>query len=184
MGTKYFSPSIFRPQGSSVPLKILLADDSMTAQKMGKEILTTTGYEVIAVSDGAGAAKKLAGERDIIILAVFMPGYTGLELCEKIRASMDLAKTPGLLTVGKMEPYRAEDGQKVKADGVIVKPFEATDLLAAVQKLAEKIKENAKPKKSGAYEKTMIFKSPQVIEEFKDDSGDWRTQADHAAEAT
>lgn len=167
-----------------MPLKILLADDSMTAQKMGKEILTTAGYEVIAVSNGAVAAKKLAEKPDIIILDVFMPGYTGLELCEKIRASMDLAKTPVLLTVGKMEPYRAEDGQKVKADGVIVKPFEATDLLAAVQKLAEKIKEDAKPKKSGAYEKTMIFKAPQVIEEFKDDSGDWRTHADHAAEAS
>jgi len=82
-----------------VPLKILLADDSMTAQKMGKEILTTAGYEVIAVSNGAVAAKKLAEKPDIIILDVFMPGYTGLELCEKIRASMDLAKTPVLLTV-------------------------------------------------------------------------------------
>src|SRR5437763_2208861 len=178
MGTKYFSPSIFRPEGSGVPLKILLADDSMTAQKMGKEILTTAGYEVIAVSNGAVAAKKLAEKPDIVILDVFMPGYTGLELCEKIRASMDLAKTPVLLTVGKMEPYKAEDGQKVKADGVIVKPFEATDLLAAVQKLAEKIKEDAKPKQSGAYEKTMIFKAPQVIEEFKDESyAEWKSDA-------
>src|SRR5438067_4813999 len=150
----------------------------MTAQKMGKEILTTAGYEVIAVSNGAVAAKKLADKPDIIILDVFMPGYSGLELCEKIRASMDLAKTPVLLTVGKMEPYKAEDGQKVKADGVIVKPFEATDLLAAVQKLAEKIKEDAKPKKSGAYEKTMIFKAPQVIEEFKDESyAEWKSDA-------
>jgi CheY-like chemotaxis protein len=167
-----------------VPLKILLADDSMTAQKMGKEILTTAGYEVIAVSNGAVAAKKLAEKPDIIILDVFMPGYTGLELCEKIRASMDLAKTPVLLTVGKMEPFRPEEGQKVKADGVIVKPFEASDLLAAVQKLAEKIREDAKPKKSGAYEKTMIFKAPQVIDEVKEDSGDWRTQAEHAGEAS
>src|SRR5437588_4733624 len=177
-------PERFPTEGPTVPLKILLADDSMTAQKMGKEILTTAGYEVTAVSNGAVAAKKLVDKPDIIVIDVFMPGYSGLKLCEKIRASMDLAKTPVLLTVGKMEPYKAEDGQKVKADGVIVKPFEATDLLAAVQKLAEKIKEDAKPKKSGAYEKTMIFKAPQVIEEFKDDSGDWRSQAEHAAEAT
>jgi DNA-binding response OmpR family regulator len=38
-----------------------------------------------------------------------------------------------------MEPYRAEDGAKVRADGVIVKPFEATDLLAVVKKMAEKV---------------------------------------------
>ena len=153
-----------------MPLKILLADDSMTAQKMGKEILTAAGYEVIAVSNGAVAAKKLADKPDIIILDIFMPGYSGLELCEKIRASMDLAKTPVLLTVGKMEPFRPEEVQRVKADGIIIKPFEATDLLAAVQKLAEKITAAAKPKAtSGAYEKTMIFKAPQVIDEFKDD---------------
>ena len=82
-----------------MPLTILLADDSMTAQKMGKEILVSAGYEVIAVSNGAAAAKKLADKPDIIILDVFMPGYTGLEICEKVRASMEISKTPVILTV-------------------------------------------------------------------------------------
>ena len=120
-------------------LKVLLADDSMTAQNMGKKILAESGYDVTTVSNGAAAVKKIAEVKpDVVILDIYMPGYTGLEVCERVRANMDTANLPVLLTVGKMEPYRAEDGAKVRADGVIVKPFEATDLLAVVKKMAEK----------------------------------------------
>ena len=67
-------------------LKILLADDSMTAQNMGKKILVDAGYEVIAVSNGAAAIKKIAEHKpDIIILDIYMPGYTGLEVCERVK---------------------------------------------------------------------------------------------------
>ncbi len=121
-------------------LRILFADDSMTAQNMGKKILSEAGYEVVAVSNGAAAVKKIAEQKpDIIILDVYMPGYSGLEVCEKVRKSIDTIKTPVLLTVGKMEPYKPEDANRVKADGVIIKPFEASDLLAIVKKFEERI---------------------------------------------
>jgi CheY-like chemotaxis protein len=124
----------------NVSLRILFADDSVTAQNMGKKILTEAGYEVVAVSNGAAAVKKIAEQKpDIIILDVYMPGYSGLEVCEKVRGSMETMKTPVLLTVGKLEPYKPEDANRVKADGVIVKPFEASDLLAIVKKFEERI---------------------------------------------
>jgi CheY-like chemotaxis protein len=123
-----------------VSLRILFADDSMTAQNMGKKILTEAGYDVVAVSNGAAAVKKIAEQKpDIIILDVYMPGYSGLEVCEKVRGSLDTMKTPVLLTVGKMEPYKPEDANRVKADGVIIKPFEASDLLAIIKKFEERI---------------------------------------------
>lgn len=163
-----------------MPIKILLADDSMTAQKMGKDILTAAGYEVTAVSNGAAASKKLNDKFDVIILDINMPGYTGLEICEKVRASMEIAKTPVLLTSGKMEHYEPADIQRVKADGVIIKPFEATDLIAVVQKLVEKASAVPAPPPKPAtreYEKTMIFTAPQ-IQEFKDQSyAEWKTEA-------
>lgn len=121
----------------TVALRILFADDSMTAQNMGKKILTDAGYEVIAVSNGAAALKKINELKpQIVVLDVYMPGYNGLEVCEKLRTSQETAKIPVLLTVGKMEPYKPEDGERVKADGIIVKPFEASDLLAAIEKLS------------------------------------------------
>ena len=54
-------------------------------------------------------------------------------------------KTPVLLTVGKMEPYKPEDANRVKADGVIIKPFEASDLLAIIKKFEERIGQTPVP---------------------------------------
>lgn len=121
-------------------LKILLADDSMTAQNMGKKILVDAGYEVVAVSNGAAAIKKISSERpDIAILDEYMPGYTGSEVCERVKASAETSKIPVLLTVGKMEPFDQAKANKVRADGVMIKPFEASDLIAAVQSIAQKL---------------------------------------------
>src|SRR6201999_3504161 len=118
-------------RGSFVPLKILLADDSMTAQNMGKKIRVDAGYEVIAVSNGAAALKRIASERpDIAILDEYMPGYYGSEVCERVKASSETAKMPVLLTVGKMEAFDHEKAGKVHADGIMIKPFEASDLIA------------------------------------------------------
>jgi CheY-like chemotaxis protein len=118
-------------------LKILLADDSMTAQNMGKKILSDAGYDVVSVSNGAAAVKKIAEiNPSLCILDIYMPGYTGLEVCDKVKSSPATARMPVLLTVGKMEPYKPEEGARVRADGVIVKPFEASELLRAVQRFS------------------------------------------------
>src|SRR4051812_27578756 len=110
----------------------------MTAQNMGKKILTEAGYDIIAVSNGAAALKKIAELKpDIAILDVFMPGYTGPEVCERIKNVHETSKIPVLLTVGKMEmtAFKPEETNRMKADGLIIKPFEATDLIALIQKL-------------------------------------------------
>ncbi len=117
-------------------LTILLADNSMAVQNLGKKILSEAGYEVVTVSNGVAAGKKIAElHPDIALLDVYMAGYTGVEVCEKTKAAPETARIPVLLTVGKIEPFRAEDGIKVKADGVITKPFEANDLIAVVGRL-------------------------------------------------
>lgn len=143
-------------------LKLLLADDSMTAQNMGKKILAEAGYDVVTVSNGAAAVKKIAELKpDLIILDVYMPGYTGLEVCERVKGAQETSKTPVLLTVGKMEPFKAEDGNRVRADGVIVKPFEASDLLAAVQKMASRVVVAPPPEEeTPEYERTVKMSVP------------------------
>lgn len=163
-------------------LKILFADDSMTAQNMGKKILTDAGYEVIAVSNGAAAAKKLLEHQpDVAILDVHMPGYSGFEVCAKIRAVPAIAKMPVLLTVGKMEPYSVEEGARVKADGVIIKPFEASVLLATVRNLCERAQANRAGQEE--FEATMRIEPPK-FEEFKDDSyNTWKSETQDAEAA-
>ena len=116
--------------------KVLLADDSVPAQNMGKKILIEAGYDVLTVSNGLEALRKIADVMpDIAILDIFMPGYTGLEICERLRAKPATAELPVILTVGKLEPYRPEDGEHVGSNAVIVKPFAAAELIAAVRSL-------------------------------------------------
>jgi DNA-binding response OmpR family regulator len=117
-------------------LKILLADDDMTAQTIGRKILAAIGYDVVTASNGVDAIKKIAEVHpDIVLLDVYMAGYSGVELCKKLKATAEWAKIPILLTVGKLEPFSAEQGIEVKADGLIVKPFDVENLITAVEKL-------------------------------------------------
>ena len=119
---------------------VLLADDSVTAQNMGRRILMDAGYEVVTVNNGSAALKKIHEHRpDLIVLDVYMPGYGGLEVCQRLKESPDTARIPVLLSVGKMEPFKADEAKRVRADGHIVKPFEASELLAALAKLEDRI---------------------------------------------
>ena len=129
--------------------KILLADDSVTAQNMGRKILADAGYEVITVNNGSAALKKINEQKpDLIVLDVYMPGYSGLEVCQRLKDVGETSSIPILLTVGKLEPFKPEEVRRVRADGFIVKPFEASELLSALSKLEDRIvprSESAKP---------------------------------------
>ena len=68
-----------------------------------------------------------------------MPGYGGLEVCQRIKEAPETARIPVLLTVGKLEPFKPDEARRVGADAFIIKPFEATELLTALTKLEDKI---------------------------------------------
>jgi len=129
---------------------VLLADDSVTAQNMGRRILMDAGYEVITVNNGSAALKKIhENPPDLIVLDVYMPGYGGLEVCQRLKESGETMKIPVLLTVGKMEPFKTDEAKRVRADAHIVKPFEAGELLAALTKLEDRIVPQSGTRKRG-----------------------------------
>ena len=118
--------------------KILLADDSVTAQNMGRKILTDAGYDVVTVNNGSAALKRIAESTpDLIILDVYMPGYSGLEVCQRLKEAEETAHIPILLSVGKLEPFKPQEARRVRADSHIVKPFEASQLLTAIARLED-----------------------------------------------
>jgi two-component system, chemotaxis family, chemotaxis protein CheY len=132
--------------------KILLADDSVTAQNMGRKILADAGYEVITVNNGSAALKKINEQKpDLIVLDVYMPGYSGLEVCQRLKEVGETSRIPILLTVGKLEPFKPEEVKRVRADGFIVKPFEASELLSALSKLEDRIVPRSEPSKPGRF---------------------------------
>jgi len=118
--------------------KILLADDSVTAQNMGRKILADAGYDVSTVNNGSAALKRVADFKpDLIVLDVYMPGYSGLEVCQRLKDSDETRHIPVLLSVGKLEPFKPEEARRVGADAHIVKPFEASELLTAITRLED-----------------------------------------------
>jgi CheY-like chemotaxis protein len=132
--------------------KILLADDSVTAQNMGRKILADAGYEVITVNNGSAALKKIAEVKpDLIVLDVYMPGYSGLEVCQRVKEAGETSRIPILLTVGKLEPFKPEEAKRVRAEGFIVKPFEASELLSALAKLEDKMVPRSESSKPGRF---------------------------------
>ena len=158
--------------------RILLADDSVTAQNMGRRILTDAGYEVITVNNGSAALKKIAEQKpDLIILDVYMPGYGGLEVCSRLKENRETSRIPVLLTVGKLEPFKAEEARRVRADAFVVKPFEASELLTALTRLEDKIVPGPEPHKPGRFAKAAAAleqeASPQ-IETFGDNDAGWK----------
>ncbi len=163
-----------------MPRKILLADDSVTAQNMGRRILSEAGYEVVTVNNGPAALKKLAEQKpDLVILDIYMPGYGGMEVCQKIKENPETSSLPVLLTVGKLEPFKADEARRVRADAHLVKPFEATELLAALIKLEDKIvprdggRAPAKAAKGKAANQTA---APAKDKKFGDTESGWKSR--------
>src|SRR5579863_2657064 len=125
--------------------RILLADDSPHAQRMGERILRDEGHEVITVSDGLVAMLRLKDARpDLIIADISMPEVSGYEVCEYVKNN---GGEPVFLTAGAVESVDDAEVARVRADGVLKKPFEASLLLEAVGRFAEATK---RPPAAGA----------------------------------
>jgi len=133
--------------------RILLADDSVTAQNMGRKILADAGYDVVTVNNGSAALKRIAELKpDLIVLDVYMPGYSGLEVCQRLKDAAETAHVPVLLTVGKLEPFKADEARRVRADAHIVKPFEASELLSAITRLEDRMVAQPSPQSDATAE--------------------------------
>lgn len=118
--------------------KILLADDSITIQKVVNLTFSDEGIDVVTVGNGELAINKLADVRpDIVLADVWMPGRDGYELCEYVKTHPEYKHLPVLLLVGAFEPFDKTRAAAVKADGHLTKPFESRALVATVKKLLE-----------------------------------------------
>lgn len=119
--------------------KILLADDSITIQKVIMITLASEDYELIIVGDGDSAVSKARELKpDLVLADVAMPGKNGYEVCTAIKNDDALKNTPVLLLAGTFEPLNREEAAKAGADDSIVKPFESQELIDKVRDLIKK----------------------------------------------
>lgn len=116
---------------------ILLADDSLTIQKVVELTFQDTDYSVIAVSSGDKLLEQLPQcNPDIVICDVIMPGRDGYEICQEIKSSPNSLHLPVILLTGTFEPFDRDRALAVGCSEIITKPFEARKLVEAVERLA------------------------------------------------
>jgi CheY-like chemotaxis protein len=138
IGFKNNSPSRFFDQGAHFSVskpKLLLADDSLTIQKVVNLTFADEGIDVITVGDGDTALREIAqAPPDIVLADVHMPGPSGYEICSLMRGIEETANIPVMLLVGSFEQFDPAEADRVGANGYVTKPFQS------IRQLVEQVK--------------------------------------------
>jgi CheY-like chemotaxis protein len=112
-----------------------VADDNSNIQKMVALALKDEGIDVVAVGNGEAAMRKIPDLRpDLVLADIFMPVRNGYEVCEFVKSDSRYMNTPVVLLVGAFDPLDEQETQRVRADGVLKKPFVPPDPLVNMVK--------------------------------------------------
>ena len=123
---------------------ILLADDSVTIQKVIELTFMDEDYEVASAGNGEEALERLEElTPDVVIADVHMPGASGFDVAR--RSKQLHPDTPVLLLVGTFEPFDEADFEACGADSYLKKPFDSQELLQRVGSLLESAPRAAAP---------------------------------------
>jgi CheY-like chemotaxis protein len=118
--------------------RILLADDSPHAQRMGERILREEGFEVVSLTDGNAAMLRLADvDPDLILADVFLPGKSGMELCRHVKSEPRFKHVRVVLTAGLLEPFDEDEARRAGCDAILKKPFEASKVVSTIEPLVK-----------------------------------------------
>ncbi|HEX7126377.1 MAG TPA: response regulator [Thermodesulfobacteriota bacterium] len=122
-----------------MPKKLLLADDSITIQKVIGITFANEDFTLTTVDNGVDAIQTARRIRpDLILADVVMPGKNGYEVCEYVKHDPELRNTPVLLLAGTFESFDEAEMARVGADGYITKPFESQTLIDKVHELTSR----------------------------------------------
>ncbi len=118
--------------------RVLLADDSPHAQRMGERILREEGFEVVSVTDGETAFLRLEDvDPDVILADAYLPTRSGFDLCRHVKTQQKFKHIRVILTAGMLEPFDPAEATRAGADGVLRKPFEASAVVTTIKEMVE-----------------------------------------------
>jgi CheY-like chemotaxis protein len=121
-----------------MPHRLLLADDSVTIQRVIELTFADEDIEVIAVGDGREAIRRIEADRpDIVLADVGMPELDGYEVAAYVKNTPHLSHIPVLLLTGAFEPVDEQRAREVGCDGVLAKPFEPQMVITRVNELLD-----------------------------------------------
>jgi DNA-binding response OmpR family regulator len=116
--------------------KILIADDEPNIVISLEFLMKREGYAVSVARDGVAALAAIRDERpDLVLLDVMMPGMSGLDVCQAVRADESLAAVKILMLTAKGRDTDVAKGTALGADAYMTKPFATRELAEAVRRL-------------------------------------------------
>ncbi len=116
--------------------QVLAVDDSASVRQMVCFTLRNAGYAVSEAADGQQGLEKARGQKfDLVITDLNMPVMGGIEMIAGMRKVTGYSFTPILMLTTESQQEKKDAGRKAGATGWIVKPFQAEQLIAVVQKL-------------------------------------------------
>ncbi len=135
--------------------KLLLADDSITIQKVVELVLAEEGFDIKATNNGEEALAVVGKfNPDVVLADIDMPKMNGYQLCDKIKADPDTRGIPVILLAGAFEPLDEELARNVGAEDYIIKPFESQELISKINAViaAEEMERGAPAEEEAAVE--------------------------------
>ncbi|MVU82677.1 response regulator [Nocardia sp. ET3-3] len=125
------------------PRRILVVDDEPTIAESIAARLRAEGYAVDIAHDGPAAVEsEAAGDPDLVVLDVMLPGFDGLEVCRRIQARRPV---PVLMLTARTDETDMLVGLGVGADDYLTKPFSMRVLTARVHALLRRVERTATP---------------------------------------
>lgn len=142
--------------------KLLLADDSITIQKVVELVLAEEDFQIKSVSNGEDALNLLdTFKPDVVLADIEMPKVNGYNLCEKIKKNPLTSHVPVILLAGAFEPIDEELARDVGADDSVIKPFESQELISKINA--------ALTLASSEADREMHTDEEEVLEAFEED---------------
>lgn len=115
---------------------VLIADDEPNILISLEFLMKREGHRVLLARDGDEALAAIRAERPaLVLLDVMMPGRSGFEVCQAVRADPAIAATKILLLTAKGRDTDVAQGLGVGADGYMTKPFSTKELAARVREM-------------------------------------------------
>jgi response regulator RpfG family c-di-GMP phosphodiesterase len=131
----------------TVAVKLLLVDDEPALRELLRATFEGADVSVDEASSGLEAEERIRRRRpDVIVLDLRMPGMSGTELCQRLKADARTKSIPIVLLTGA-DPEDARRAQRAGAAALVRKPFSPLDLVAVVQGLAGSPSVTRKPRR-------------------------------------
>src|SRR2546427_10801953 len=135
-----------RPAATTV---LVVEDDANVAEVLTR-YLRREGYEVTCLDDGLAALElALANPPDLAVLDIMLPGMTGLELCRRLRADLDV---PIIMLTALGEEADRVVGLELGADDYVTQPFSPREVTARVKAILRRTRAGSgdPPEEAGA----------------------------------